>query len=108
MKKLILSFHIAFCIYCLLIMNSCAAAEAPAAGSGANMESADPTSESRNATTFTDVSADVWYAEAVSYCQQQGILNGISDNTFAPEETLTRAMLVTGCSFTYWFYIIRP
>lgn len=95
MKKLIFSFHMVFCMYCLLTMTSCAAAEAPATGSGANMESADLTSESRNATTFTDVSADVWYAEAVSYCQQQGIMNGISDNTFAPEETLTRAMLVT-------------
>ncbi len=44
---------------------------------------------------FTDVPAGAWYAGAVGYCCQQGIMNGTTASTFAPEETLTRAMLVT-------------
>lgn len=46
-------------------------------------------------TAFADVPADAWYAEAVAYCQQNGIMSGTTDTTFAPEATLTRAMLVT-------------
>lgn len=44
---------------------------------------------------FSDVPADAWYAEAITYCQQNGIMNGTSDTTFAPEDSLTRAMLAT-------------
>lgn len=44
---------------------------------------------------FTDVPEGAWYTEAVEYCRRHGIMNGVSDTTFAPEETLTRAMLVT-------------
>ncbi len=94
MKK-IFSFSIAICMACLLTMTSCGAAEVPAAGDGENLDSAKLAVETEPATVFTDVPADAWYAEAVSYCQQHGIMNGTSDTTFAPEETLTRAMLVT-------------
>lgn len=45
--------------------------------------------------TFSDVSADAWYAEAVAYVQQQGLMNGNTTTEFAPEKSLTRAMLVT-------------
>lgn len=46
-------------------------------------------------TPFSDVPADAWYADAVAYCRQYSIMSGTSDTTFAPEETLTRAMLAT-------------
>ena len=46
-------------------------------------------------TGFVDVDADAWYAEAVAYCREHGLMNGTSDTTFEPESTLTRAMLVT-------------
>lgn len=42
---------------------------------------------------FSDVPADAWYAGAVAYCRQRGVMNGTTDTTFAPEASLTRAML---------------
>ena len=95
MKKRFLSYLVAICMVCLLTMTSCSAAEVPAAGSGTNPGSAKLTSESQPMTAFADVPADAWYAEAVAYCQQNGIMSGTTDTTFAPETTLTRAMLVT-------------
>jgi len=76
-------------------MTSCSAAEVPAAGNGTNPGSAKLTSESQAMTAFADVPTDAWYVEAVAYCQQNGIMSGTTDTTFAPEATLTRAMLVT-------------
>lgn len=45
-------------------------------------------------TPFTDV-GDVWYTEAVSYVNANGIMNGTSATTFSPEKEMTRGMLVT-------------
>lgn len=42
---------------------------------------------------FTDVSADAWYAEAVNYVRANDIMNGTSTTTFAPDASMTRAML---------------
>ncbi len=44
---------------------------------------------------FTDVSADDWYAQAVQYVYENGLMDGIENNQFAPEHTTTRAQLVT-------------
>ncbi len=44
---------------------------------------------------FNDVPEEAWYAEAVAYVQEQGLMKGNSATEFAPEESLTRAMLVT-------------
>ncbi len=41
---------------------------------------------------FSDVSADADYAQAVAWCREKGILNGVSGDRFDPEGTLTRAM----------------
>lgn len=96
MKRLkFLSFSMAACIVCLLAMTSCSAAEVPAASGGAGMDSAKLTSEAQSASTFSDVPAGAWYAEAINYCQQHGIMSGTTATTFAPEATLTRAMLAT-------------
>ena len=46
-------------------------------------------------TGFSDVSPDAWYAEGVAYCKEHGLMNGTSATTFAPEEPMTRAMLMT-------------
>lgn len=40
---------------------------------------------------FTDVEADSWYEDAVNYVVRHGIMSGISDDTFAPSGTVTRA-----------------
>lgn len=40
--------------------------------------------------TFSDVDASAWYAEAVAWAQQNGIVSGMGGNTFAPDSGLTR------------------
>lgn len=44
-------------------------------------------------TGFADVAADAWYAEAVEYVRDNELMNGTSDTTFAPDDTVTRSML---------------
>lgn len=44
-------------------------------------------------TGFSDVDAGAWYAEAVMYCREHGLMSGIGNNQFAPESSLTRAQL---------------
>lgn len=41
---------------------------------------------------FTDVSADDWYGEVVADVYEKGLMTGITDELFAPEQTTTRAM----------------
>ena len=94
MKK-IFSFSATIYLLCLLTLTSCSAAEIPAVSNGTGLDNAKLTSESQPASTFSDVPAGAWYAEAIVYCQQNGIMSGTSDTTFAPEATLTRAMLAT-------------
>lgn len=42
---------------------------------------------------FADVAADDWYATAVNWAAANGIVNGISDDTFAPNDPITREQL---------------
>ncbi len=44
---------------------------------------------------FTDVEAGTWYADAVAWAAENGIVNGTTDTTFAPGEDITREQLVT-------------
>ena len=44
-------------------------------------------------TGFSDVAADAWYAEAVAYVREKGIMNGNSATTFAPDATTTRGQI---------------
>ena len=44
---------------------------------------------------FTDVKKDEWYTGAVQWAVDKGIMSGISKDEFAPDETATRAMVVT-------------
>ena len=44
---------------------------------------------------FEDVSPNAWYAESVQYMQDHGLMNGVGDNRFDPDGTVTRGMLVT-------------
>lgn len=41
--------------------------------------------------TFTDVDAGAWYANYVGYIQKMNIVNGYSDNTFRPNDEISRA-----------------
>ena len=44
---------------------------------------------------FADVPADAYYANAVTWAVEEGITNGITETSFAPNETCTRAQIVT-------------
>lgn len=44
---------------------------------------------------FTDVKQDGWYHEAIDYVVEEGMMNGISDTLFAPNDSTTRAMIAT-------------
>ena len=43
--------------------------------------------------TFTDVASDAWYAAAITWAQQTGIVDGVGDNQFAPDQPVTREQL---------------
>ena len=47
------------------------------------------------AKTYTDVSDNDWFAEAVKFAYQKGLMNGVSETEFAPAGTVTRGMMVT-------------
>ena len=46
-------------------------------------------------TQFTDVTADAWYAEAVSWAVEAGVVKGTSETTFDPEGNITREEIAT-------------
>ncbi len=50
---------------------------------------------------FRDVAANQWYADAVIWAADRGIINGIDETTFAPNANITREQLVT---ILYRFY----
>lgn len=47
------------------------------------------------AVSFADVQPTDWYAEAVTYAVENGLFQGTSATTFAPNANMNRAMLVT-------------
>jgi len=44
---------------------------------------------------FTDLDLDMWYHESVDYVLRTGLMNGMGNGKFAPNGTVTRAMMVT-------------
>ena len=46
-------------------------------------------------TQFADVPANAWYAQAVEWAARYGIVNGTSETTFAPNETISREQIAT-------------
>ena len=61
--------------------------------------SADITLEARfvpgHVAPFVDVPSSAWYADAVRFAINKNLFNGVDDDEFAPDNTMTRAMLVT-------------
>lgn len=51
--------------------------------------------ETPSETKFNDVSANDWFASAVDYVTDKGMMNGTADNTFSPKANTTRGMVVT-------------
>ena len=50
---------------------------------------------SRPETRFMDVKPGSWYYKSIVYAVSNGLMNGVGDSKFEPEEGMTRAMLVT-------------
>ena len=53
---------------------------------------------------FTDVNPAIWYHEGIDFALNNGLFNGMSATTFAPDSPMTRAMLVT----VLWRYAGSP
>lgn len=51
--------------------------------------------EPKTASSFTDVPASAYYAKAVAWAIENGITNGMTETTFAPNATCTRGQSVT-------------
>mgnify|MGYP003288227313 CR=1 FL=1 len=51
--------------------------------------------EPKTASSFTDVPANAYYAKAVAWAVENGITNGMTATTFAPNATCTRGQSVT-------------
>ena len=51
--------------------------------------------EPKTASSFTDVHASAYYAKAVAWAVENGITNGMTETTFAPDATCTRGQSVT-------------
>ena len=51
--------------------------------------------EPKTVSSFTDVSASAYYAKAVAWAVENGITNGMTETTFAPDATCTRGQSVT-------------
>lgn len=47
------------------------------------------------APVYSDVTDNAWYKEAVNYVTNEGLLVGISNDKFGPQEKVTRAMVAT-------------
>lgn len=43
--------------------------------------------------TFSDVPASKYYSKAIAYCADMGYLDGVGNNKFAPESTITREQM---------------
>ena len=52
-------------------------------------------SEPKSMSSFSDVSADSYYAKAVAWAVENGITTGTGDGKFSPDATCTRAQSVT-------------
>ncbi|MDR6719284.1 DUF4073 domain-containing protein [Paenibacillus sp. 2003] len=57
-------------------------------------QQASATTVNGTAVSFTDVSADLWAADAIAYVQSAGLMVGYNDGTFKPDSQLTRAEAV--------------
>ncbi len=69
---------------------ACAVQEVPASEATGIVLAAAP-----NSGAFSDVSADAWYGDAVSFVRESGLMNGVDGGRFDPDGVFTRAQLAT-------------
>ena len=58
---------------------------------GVSYVKADETPEQPSTKTFSDVASTDWFADAVKYVSDKGMMNGVGGNKFAPSASVTRA-----------------
>ena len=51
--------------------------------------------EASNRNKFVDVSKDAWYAKAVTWAYNNGVVNGTGEKTFSPDDAVTREQMAT-------------
>ena len=96
MKKKVLIL----CLCLALVLSGCSAAavsvgrEDPPAADPSPAEMAFSQSAAAQAGGFIDVPETAWYAQAVAYVKEQGLMEGVGGGSFAPDRTLTRAMMI--------------
>lgn len=44
---------------------------------------------------YSDIKENAWYKDSIEYVTESGIMNGIGENQFAPNSSMTRAMFAT-------------
>lgn len=54
--------------------------------------------------TFTDVETGLWFSDAVAWAQANGIVNGVTEDNFAPFKAITREQIAT----ILWRYAGSP
>ena len=86
-------------LLCTAICSGCGAQTQPASSAApetAAAPAAETTEAAANAESpFTDVEAGSWYADAVQWAVGAGVTKGMTDTTFEPDGTCTRAQIVT-------------
>lgn len=79
----------------MLLLSACGVVAADRDMVSKTENAAQPLAETTNSAGFSDVPADAWYAEAVDWCKEHGIMSGTSAAEFSPDRIMTRAMLAT-------------
>ena len=62
---------------------------------GVTYVKAGETTEQPSTKTFSDVSSSDWFADAVKYVSDKGLMSGTGSDKFSPADSTTRAMLMT-------------
>ena len=73
-----IALFMAACILCLLSMTACAV---------------EPPASAAPVAAFSDLDAGAWYAEDVTYCLENGLMDGSSSMAFSPNAPASRAEL---------------
>ena len=86
----------------LLALAGCGNSSAPAAQEApesaarlAQTLAADAASVQSDEPPYADVPAEAWYAAAVRYVKERGLMNGTGNDKFSPDQPFTRAQLAT-------------
>ena len=90
MKKRIISTLLAICMLLTMLP-----LQTLAALTGSQPASAEQSTSANPSNPFSDVRESDWFYSSAMYARQNGLFTGISDTSFSPQGTMTRAMYVT-------------